>query len=153
MGDIQFNVAKAKIGYYADQVGVGNAAFVVLLLKLSGLEGDTTIADHDTVAALLAAANDECDFTNYARKTITSVTPTVNDTDNRFELDAADFSWASAGGATNNTIGALVIAFDADTTAGTDTNLIPLMKFDATGTTDGTTYTAVVNASGLFRSS
>lgn len=151
MGNVMFNIARGMEKHYASQVGVGNAAFVMLLLKSSGLEGDTTIVDHDTVAALLAATNDECDFTNYARKTITSAPITVDDTNNWVDIDIADQTWVAAGGAANNTIGAVILAFDNDTTAGTDANLVPVAKWDCGTTTDGTNFVAQPAAAGIFR--
>lgn len=154
MADIIFNIALGRYVYYASQAGVGNAALVLILCKSSGLEADATLRDHDTIQALLAGTTDECDFTNYARKVITSsVTITVDDTNNRVDVDAPDQTWVSAGGASNNTVGAAILAFDPDTTSGTDANLIPLVKLDATPnpTTDGTNLVGTFNASGFAR--
>lgn len=148
-----FNIALGNLKNYASQVGVGNAAFIMLLLKSTGLEADSALLDYDTISALLAAANDECDFTNYARKTISAATITVDDTNNRVDIDIADQTWTSAGGASNNTIGAVVLAFDNDTTGGNDTNLVPVAKWECATTTDGTNFTASVNAAGALRSS
>lgn len=148
-----FNIALGNLKNYASQVGVGNAAFIMLLLKSTGLEADSALLDHDNISVLLAATNDECDFTNYARKTISSVVGiTVDDTNNRVDVDIADQTWTSAGGASNNTIGAVVLAFDPDTTSGTDTTLVPVAKWECGTTTDGTNFTAVVNAAGAVRS-
>ncbi len=151
MGDIQFNIAKGKSGHYLDQVGIGNARLIAMLVKASGLEADDVMADHDTFAAILAAANDECDFTNYARKTIASVTNTVDDTNNWFNSDTADLTWASAGGAANNSIGAIIFGYDSDITGGTDANIIPLFKCDYTETTTGSDLEVRINTAGLFR--
>lgn len=153
MANLQFNIAMAAMKQYASGVGTGNAAFIMVLLKSAGLEADNTLRDYDTLSALLAAANDECDFTNYARKTITSATVTVDDTNNWVDIDFADQSFVNAGGASNNTIGAVLLCYDPDTTAGTDTTVVPLLKWDANKTTDGTTINAVVAAAGAFRSS
>lgn len=151
MGDKVFNVAKARVRTYMDQVGVGNAALVAILLKGAGLEGDGAILDHATVAALLAASNDECDFTNYARKTITVVTGGVDNANDWYNIDTADLTWASAGGAVNNTTGAIVWAFDPDTTTGNDTTLVPLLLSTYVETTTGGDIQAQINAQGLFR--
>ena len=97
MGDVQFNIAKGKSGAYLDLVGTGNARLIAVLLKASGLEADNVLVDHTTLASVLAAANDECDFTNYVRKTISAVTNTVDNTNNWFNSDTADLTWASAG--------------------------------------------------------
>lgn len=152
MGDVVMNIAKGRVAHYAT-LPQTNDAIIVLLLKSSGLEADGTIVDHDDLAALLAAANDEADFTNYVRKTAASVTVTVDDTNNRVDVDFADITWTSAGGATNNTIGALLTTYDADTTSGTDSNIIPLTSHSFSVTTDGSDLTAQVAAAGFFRAS
>ena len=152
MGDIQFNIVKAKSGSYLDQVGVGNARLIAVLLKATNLESDTTLKRHATLAALLAGTSDECDFTNYQRKVISVVTNTVDNVNDWFNSDTADLLWASAGGATNNNIGAIVFCYDSDNTSGTDANIIPLYKMDYTETTTGSDLEVRINASGLFRS-
>lgn len=146
-----FNVAKGKAGYYATQVGVGNAALVVVLLQSAGLQADGTMSDHDTLAAVLAAANDEATFTNYTRKTITSAPGTVDDTNDRLDVDIADQTWTAAGGASNNTLGSLLVCYDPDTTAGTDTSIIPLTFHAFSATTDGNDLQATIAAAGFYR--
>lgn len=155
MADGVFNIAKGKAGYYASQAGTGNAALVVVLLKT--VEADDTLNNYDDLGALLAAgggvSNVEADFTNYARKAITSVTETVDDGANTLADDFADQTWTSAGGGTNNTMAKLLVCYDADTTAGTDSNIIPLTYHDWTPTTDGSDLTAVVDAAGFYGAS
>lgn len=151
MADGVMNIAKGKAGYYCTQVGTGNAALVIVLLKVA--EADDTLNNYTTLGALLAGANTEANFTNYGRKTITSVTNTVDNTANTLSVDIADQTWTSAGGALNNTLVKLLVCYDSDTTTGTDANIIPLTYHDFTPTTDGTNLTAVVNASGFFGAS
>ena len=95
MADGVFNIAKGKAAYYSGQAGTGNAALVVVLLKVA--EADDTLDNYDTLALLLAGSNTEADFTNYARKSVTSVTETINDTANTVDEDFADQSWTSGG--------------------------------------------------------
>jgi len=133
-----FNISLGKVKYYAEQVGTGNAALVVVLLKLSGLEADATLLDHDNLSVLLASTNDEADFTNYARKIVTAATIS-NPDDESLEIGMADQVYTDAGGATNNTIGKALICFDADTTTGADTAIIPLIAHDVDFTTVGDT--------------
>lgn len=152
MGDVQFNIAKARSAVYLDNVGIGNARLIAVLLKASGLESDLTLVDHDTLASVLAGTSDECDFTNYVRKTISSVTNTIDDTNNWFNSDTADLIWAAAGGAANNSIGAILFCYDSDTSGGGDASIIPLYKMDYTETTTGSDLEVRINASGLFRS-
>lgn len=150
MADGVFNIAKGKVGYYAT-LPAANDALIVVLLKSTGLEADDTLNNYDDLAALLAATNDEADFTNYSRKTLASVAGTVDDTNNRLDVDAADFSYTNAGGATNNTVGKAIICYDADTTAGTDANIIPCTYHDCTFTTDGNTVNITIATAGFYR--
>lgn len=153
MADFIFNIAKGKVRYYTE-LPAANDALIILLLKSGGLEADATLKDYDDVAALLAGSSDECDFTSYARKTVTaSIVATVDDTNDRVDVDMPDPTWAPAGGATNNTVAKLVLAYDPDTTGGTDSSLIPLAAYDWAITTDGSDITATVAAAGFYRSS
>lgn len=149
MADGVFNIAKGKAGYYAT-LPAANDSLIVVLVKATGLEADDTLNNHDTLSALLAATNDEADFTNYSRQTLASVTPTVDDTNNRLDVDAADFTYTSAGGAANNSIGKLLICYKPDT-ASADTAIIPLTYHDAVFTTDGTDQTIQVATAGFYR--
>lgn len=101
----------------------------------------------------MAAANDEADFTNYVRKNVTTTTPTVDDTNNRIDIDIADQTWTAAGGGTNNTLSKLLIVYDPDTTTGTDSTVVPLTAHDFVVTTDGSDLTAQIAASGFYRAS
>lgn len=149
MADFEFNVAKGRTGYYGGLPGA-NDALVVVLIQDAGIDDDDTLADYDTLAALLAA-NDEADFTGYERVTLANVAWTVDDVNNRADLDADDVSYPSAGGAVNNTLAKLVICYDPDTTSGTDADLIPLTAHDISATTDGTTLNIAFPAGGFYR--
>lgn len=153
MADGKFNIALGRIGYYASQAGVGNAAFIVVLLQDTGLEADDTLNNYDTLAAILAATNTECDFTNYSRKTITSVTEDLDDTANTKDEAIGDLAYTDAGGTTDNTISKILVCWDPDTTAGTDANIVPLTHHDASVTTDGSTVTFTEHADGFWGSS
>ena len=112
MASITFNIAKGKVNAFTERVvnnDPANSALVVVLLKTA--EADATLQDYDMLGAVFAAgggtANVECDFTNYARKTLTDAdlsAPTVDDTGNEQYSDAPDQTYTAAGGATNNTI-------------------------------------------------
>jgi hypothetical protein len=145
-----FNIAKGRAAYYATLPGA-NDALIVVLLKASGLEADDTLNNYDTLSALLAAANDEGDFTNYTRKTLASVTVTVDDTNNRADVDAADITYTAAGGASNNSIGKAIVCYDPDTTGGTDADIIPLTYHDMVFTTDGTDQQITIPTDGFYR--
>lgn len=150
MADGVFNIAKGKVAYYAS-LPAANDALIVVLLKAAGLEADDTLNNYDDLAALLAASNDEADFTNYTRKTLASVTATVDDTNNRVDISGANFTWSSAGGAANNSVGKLLVCYDPDTTTGTDSSVVPLTYHDAVFTTDGTDQTITIPSPGFAR--
>lgn len=152
MADFVFNIAKGKVKYYAE-LPAANDALRVVLLKNTGLETDSTLRDYDNLSALLAGSSDEADFTNYSRKTLAGIALTVDDTNDRLDVDADDITWTSAGGAANNTLGKLLICYDDDTTGGNDTNIIPLTAHDFVVTTDGSDLIGQVAVGGWFRAS
>ena len=82
MADGVFNISK---GAFAEKIRDTGSMTLVLLLKVAQV--DATLVDHDDVAALLAAANTEATFTNYARKTAIVETLTVDDTNDRVDVD------------------------------------------------------------------
>lgn len=159
MANIVFNVAKGRVAGYADRVknnDPANSALVLVALKASGLEADATLQDYADLGTLLAASNDEATNSGYARKVIddaTIGTPVVVDnTNDRVDVTIPDQTW-SAVQATGGAIGALVLCYDSDTTSGTDSNIVPLCKFDFAVTPDGSDITASVTAPGVFRAS
>ncbi len=143
-----FNIAKGKLAYYAT-LPAANDAIIVILLKSTGLVADSVMVDYDDLAAVLAGASDEADFANYARKTGASVTVTVDDTNDRIDLDLADITWTAA--TTGQSIGKLLVCYDSDTTGGTDSGIIPLTYHDFTATTDGNDLIATIAAAGFAR--
>jgi hypothetical protein len=152
MADFVFNVAKGKIKYYAE-LPAANDALIVVLLKTA--ETDATLKDYTTLSALLAAgggtANVESNATNYVRKTASGITVTVDNTNDRLDIDMNDITWTGLGGATNNTTAKLLVCYDDDTTGGTDANLVPLTAHDFVVTTDGSDVTAQIAAAGFAR--
>lgn len=152
-------VALGKWAYYTG-LPAANDALVLVLLKSTGLEAESALRDHDTLAAILAAANDECDATSYARKVITaSVTVTPDDTNNRTDGDFPDQTFTALGntataagsGAGNNVLGAAIVCYDPDTTGGSDSDIIPLAVYELTASTDGTDLVLQLNAAGFAR--
>lgn len=144
MTDNVFNISKGAVRKYVDD---NPAKLGVLLLKVAETEAD--LVDHDDLDALLGAAgNTEADFTNYARKTALTGTVNQDNTNNRTDIDLPDQSWASAGGAANNTLVKLIIFVEI---TAADTGRIPLTHHDFALTTDGSTLTAQIDADGFFR--
>lgn len=146
MADGVFNIAK---GAFVEKIRDGASNVLVLLLKANETEAD--LVDHDDLAALLAAAgNTEADATNYARKTGITGTITVDDVNDRVDADIPDQTWTSLGGASNNTLTKLIVAYEE---SAADSGRIPLTHHDFSVTTDGSDVTAQINASGFARAS
>lgn len=147
----EFNIAKGKSNRYADLPAAADA-LILVLLQTTGLESDAVLKDYDTLSAILAAANDECTFTGYARRTLAGVTVTVNDTADTQSADATDpASWTNSGGSAQG-CGAAIVCYDPDTGAGTDADLVPLYNLLAgTVTFDvGVPVTPAFHANGLY---
>lgn len=138
MSNIVFNVALGRVAYYAS-LPAANDGLVLIALESSGLETDTVLRDKDDFAAVVAGTTNE--QTTAGRKALASVTVTVDDTNDRVALDAADVTWTAP---TGNAVGAVVICYDPDTTTGTDADLIPLTKHDLAWTPDGNNFTLTI---------
>lgn len=146
MSDFVFNISKGAV---AEKFRDGAANGIVLLLKVA--ETDSAMKDHDTLTALLAGTADEATFTSYARKTGQTGTITVDDTNDRVDVDMADQTWSPAGGASNDTLTDLIIAYQDG--SANDNGRVPMICLDFAVTTDGTDLTAQFNASGIYRAS
>jgi hypothetical protein len=128
---------------------VGGDNIIVVLLQSSGLQSDTNINNHQTLADLLAAGNAEAGFTNYARKVLSAadITVTVNTGTNVTTVDTVDQVWNAAGGAANNTLGAILTCY-RPTSGSLDSAILPLTKHDFATTTTGGNLTAQVPSIG-----
>lgn len=138
MADIVFNISKGAFAYYSG-LPAASDALIAVPLESSGLVTDATMRDYDTLDAILAGTSNE--QTTATRKTLTSVVVTVDDTNDRVDVDSADISYT---GLTGNAIGALVICYDGDTGTGTDANITPLTKHDLAVTPDGSDVNVAV---------
>lgn len=157
MSDGVFNVSKGRGVEFYNRVksnDPANAVFKIVLLKAAGLESDDVLDNHDALDALLAASNDEADFTNYARKVLAdgdlAALPAPDDTNNRRDIDLPDQTWASAGGATNNSLGKAIVVYMPDT-AGADSTAIPVAHYDFVVTTTGINLVLQFASAGFYR--
>lgn len=158
MADTVFNIAKGRVVEFYHRVennDPANSAFILVPVDV-GATSDATIQDFDTLAAVLAGGVTERTTNGWTRKTLTdadlAAIPAPDDTNNRFDIDLPDQTWtavASAGGAVTD----LILCYDSDTTAGTDTNIVPCALYDFVITPDGSDVQAVVNAAGIYRAS
>ena len=139
MSNIVLNIALGYLKRYAEQVGTGNAALILVPIETTGLEADSVLRDKDDLAAFLSGTTNE--QTSMGRKTVTACTVTVDDTNDRVALDIADQTWTAP---TGNAISKLLICFDPDTTTGTDSSIVPLTLHDLSLTPDGNNFTVTV---------
>lgn len=142
MADFIFNIAK---GAFVEKFRDGSANGLVLLLTAA--DTDDAMRDTDTVAALLATSADEATDGSYARKTGLTGTITVDDTNNRVDVDLPDQTWSALAG---SAITDLVVAYQE---SAADSGRVPLSLHDFAVTPDGSDVQAVFNASGFARAS
>lgn len=144
MADGVFNIAK---GAAAEKVRDSATVGIIMLLKAN--EAEATLIDRDELDAMLTeAGTTEAVFTSYARKTGLTFSITVDDTNDRVDLDVADQTWSPAGNGANDTLTKLVTAYEE---SAADTGRVPLTHHDFAVTTDGSDLQAQMNASGFFR--
>lgn len=157
MANLVFNISKGRVAELYSRVDLNDPANSALILVVfnAGAMTDATVADYDTLAAIEADANaTEVTNSGYARKTLTDADLTAfapDDTNDRVDLDIPDQTWTAvaAGSAWTD----IAICYDSDTTAGTDTNIVPCTWHDFILTPDGSDITMVVAATGFFRAS
>jgi hypothetical protein len=142
VADFVFNIAK---GAFVEKFRDGAANGGILLLIAA--DTDDAMGDTDTVTALLATGANEATDGSYARKTGLTGTITVDDTNNRVDVDLPDQTWTALAGAA---ITDLVVFYEE---AAADATRIPLTNHDFAVTPDGSDVTAVFNAAGFARAS
>ena len=138
MANLTFNAALGRVAAYA-ALPAANDALIAVPIETTGIVSDSVMRDYADLNTLLAGASNE--QTTMGRKTLASVTVTVDNTNDRVAVDCADITWTAASG---NAISAIVICYDPDTTTGTDADLIPLTKHDFVITPDSSDVTASI---------
>jgi hypothetical protein len=146
VADFVFNIVKGKVRFYTE-LPAANDALIIVPVETAGIEADATLKDYDDLLTLLAGTSNE--QVTMGRKTVTaSIVATVDDINDRVDVDMPDVVWTAA---TGNPISALLVCYDPDTTTGTDSTVVPLVKLDCALTPDGTDFTAVLAAAGFYR--
>jgi len=154
MADFVFNIAKGRVASYVQNVEDGapaNSRLKIVPIETTGIEADAALKDHNDLAALLAGTSNE--QSTMGRKTwaAADLVITVDDTNERVDIDSADITWVAA---TGNAISALVMVYFPDgVTPGADSTGIPLTKHDFAVTPDGSDIIAQIAAAGFFRAS
>jgi hypothetical protein len=134
MADFVFNIAK---GAAAEKIRDG-ANIQVLVVDVAAVT-DATIKDFATVSAITGGGVTERTANGWARKSIAnaSVTLTVDNTNDRVDLDIADQTWTAV---TSGTSTDLITVEDT----GADASRVPLVQQDFAITPDGSDVTAVI---------
>src|SRR5262245_39812242 len=145
MADFVFNVAKGKA---AEKVADATTSLGILILRTASLEADSVLRDKTTITDLLSGTTDEATNSGYARKTSLTGTVTVDQANDRTDIDVADQTWTAVGA--GDGWSKLVTFLDE---GGTDGTRIPLTAHDFVVTPDGSDITAQINAAGFFRAS
>lgn len=154
MADFLFNISKGRFAELYNRVDLSDPTNAVLIVAAFGTTAtDATLKDLDTVAAIEADANTaESVLSGYARKVLTDadiVAFAPDDTNDRVDLDIPDQTWTAVAAGTAWTD--LLIAYDSDSTGGTDSNIVPMTWHDFSVTPDGSDISAAVAAAGFAR--
>lgn len=155
MADFIFNIAKGRTTEFYQRIDNNdptNSAFILVPVDV-GATTDATIRDFDTLNAVLTGGVTERTSGGWNRKTITDADLSAwspDDTNDRVDLDMADQTWTAV---TSGAVTDLILCYDSDTTAGTDTNIVPVAQYDFSITPDGSDVVAVINSAGFFRAS
>jgi hypothetical protein len=150
-----FNISKGRgVEYYNRVKNNDPAPSAFILIPLSQVGTAAQGQDIDDMATLEADANfAERTTGSWVRKTLTDTQlaafPAPDDTNDRYDVSVPSVTW-TAPVAANNVTG-LVVAYDADTAAGTDTNLSLVTCHDFAVTTDGNDV--ILNAGVFLRAS
>lgn len=134
MADLVFNIVK---GAFAEIVRDG--ANIQICVIDAGATTDATYRDHDALSNVIAASTERT-TNGWTRKAISngSVTLTVDDTNDRVDLDIADQTWTTV------TSGASTDLVFAEDLGGADSGDRPLSLHDFAITPDGSDVTATV---------
>lgn len=148
------NIALGRVAELYNRVDSNdptNSALVVLAFNTAAT--DATIRDMDTIAAIEAdASTAEITNSGYARKVLTDTDLTAfspDDTNDRVDLVISDQTWTAV--ASGTAITDVCIAYDSDTTGGTDSGIVPMTWHDFAVTPNGGDITVDVPAAGFYR--
>jgi hypothetical protein len=156
MADFVFNRSLGRVAELAERVNASDptdAVFVAAVFNTSAT--DATLKDLDTLAAVEAdGSTAEVTNSGYARKVLDEgdgVTVTYDDTNDRVDVDVPDQTWTAVAAGTAWTD--LLFAYDSNSAAGTDTNIVPMTFHDFAVTPDGSDVTAQIATGGFYRAS
>jgi hypothetical protein len=154
MANYVFNIGKGRVVELYNRVENNDpSTSALILIPLSAQGSEAEAQDYDTVSTTLGGTSDEQTGGGWVRKTLTDTElaafPAPNDTDNRYDVAVPQVTWTGPAAASNTT--GLLIAYDANTGSGDDTNLVPLTSHTFSVTADGNDV--VLNAGNFFQAS
>ena len=139
MDSFVFNVAKGRVAEFVHRVDANdpaNSALIIVPLSVGGTQAQGQ--DFASLSTLLAdAAWDEMTTGGWSRKTLTDANISDITIDNSNNVSLGVLPSVSLGTPTGAIVGILV-CYDADTTGGTDANIIPMTAHAYPFTGDGT---------------
>src|SRR5690348_12551921 len=157
MADFVFNIAKGKVAEYVARVaGNDPSASQLVLVPLSVGDTAANLQDMDDLATVLAGTPNEQTAGGWVRKTgrdsggdFVVSAPAVDDSGNLMPAALPQVTWTGPT-AGSDTV-ALLVCYDSDSAAGTDSNVIPLTYHDFAVTADGNDV--ILNAGDFFHAS
>lgn len=159
MANLVFNVALGRAAELYNRVDTNDpaaSALLVILVATTGVEADAVLKDSTALDDVFGGTTNEATNTGYARKVLTDadiVAFAADHANDRVDLDIPDQTWTGVANDGTGAIGDLITAYDSDTAAGTDANIVPLTLHDFILTPDGSDITAQIAAAGFFRAS
>lgn len=144
MGALIPNMTKGSFAWLATLPAANDA---IVAVAFTGTETDAALRDVDHLTAAIATALNEATFTGYSRQTLTGITRTIDDTNDRVDVDSVDPAWSPT---TSEVLSRIGYFYDPDTTAGTDADLLPIFFDDFAVTTPTSGTVTYLNAAGAF---
>jgi hypothetical protein len=128
MASLTANIAKGREVEFYERVNANDPANSALIMGILVTGGDilTTLQDYDTIAAMLAGPSTEAVVAGYARKTLTDADLAVWAPDDSFNRTLLTLPLQTFSPNTGETWDIVWVAYDPDTTGGTDADLIPI---------------------------
>lgn len=152
MASFTFNIAKGRVAEIFERVNNNDGAnSAIILVPLAVGDTEANLQDADDLATVLAGTPNEAGA-SWGRKTLTDadLAPIApDDTNNRMPASIPAVTWT--GPTAGQDTAALLVCYDSDTTAGTDSNIVPLTYHDFAVTADGNDV--VLNAGDVLRAS
>jgi len=150
MANIVINRSKGRFAEFAERINANdptNSVLLIALVAATGVESDAVLVDMDDFAAFVAGTTNFATNTGGTRKSLDNtggITVTYDDTNDRVDVDCPDQTWTALANDGTGAVGDVLFGYDSDSTAGTDSNVIPISLHDFAITPDGSDVTAQI---------